>query len=121
MGGSSDWLLGDAFMRGWYSIHDADNMRMGWYSIDTDAKPNPTAKTSTPTEEMPRITFIKWHVFGIRAWIFFTIFGGLVWAACWFRSGGNDLRTAGKARKESQKKTTISTLESEEINLIILQ
>ena len=35
------WILGDAFLRGWYSIHDHTNNRMGFvpYSGSSKSKP----------------------------------------------------------------------------------
>ena len=34
----SEWILGDAFMRGWYSIHDHDQMRMGFVPFSGSPK-----------------------------------------------------------------------------------
>ena len=42
----SEWILGDAFMRGWYNIHDLSNMRMGFYSIDSSKKTLPEQATT---------------------------------------------------------------------------
>lgn len=32
------WILGDAFMRGWYNIHDLDNLRMGFVPFTASSK-----------------------------------------------------------------------------------
>ena len=36
-----EWILGDAFMRGWYNIHDHTNARIGFYTLDASAKSKP--------------------------------------------------------------------------------
>lgn len=62
-------------MRGWYNIHDKDNDRMGFYSLDTAVKPKPTAALSTPTATLPSVTinvpvadtFLIW---GINGYLF---------------------------------------------------
>ena len=39
MGSDIDyWILGDAFMRGWYNIHDHTNKRMGFVPFSTSTK-----------------------------------------------------------------------------------
>ena len=35
------WILGDAFLRGWYSMHDLTNKRIGFHSLNTRIKPIP--------------------------------------------------------------------------------
>lgn len=40
------WILGDAFMRGWYNIHDHENMRMGFVPHATSAKATPEVMTT---------------------------------------------------------------------------
>ena len=52
-----EWILGDAYMRGWYSMHDLTNMKAGFHSIDTAKKPTPTKATSVPTKKLPNDTF----------------------------------------------------------------
>jgi hypothetical protein len=44
-----------AFMRGWYNIHDHTNLKMGFHTIDADAKVQPITASSTPTEELPYV------------------------------------------------------------------
>ena len=62
----SEWILGDAFMRGWYNIHDHDNLRMGFYSINTAEKTAPEAQTSTPTTALPDVVIsVSTNVFGL--------------------------------------------------------
>ena len=39
--GYSYWILGDAFMRGWYSIHDYSNMRFGFAPFKGSSKTVP--------------------------------------------------------------------------------
>ena len=43
------WILGDAFMRGWYNIHDHTNKRMGFVPFSGSAKSDPIVATSIPT------------------------------------------------------------------------
>lgn len=40
--GADYWILGDVFLRGWYSIHDLDNMKMGFVPHATSVKAVPT-------------------------------------------------------------------------------
>ena len=47
------WLLGSAFLRGWYSIHDHTNGRMGFVPYSGSAKTQPPASTGTPTIASP--------------------------------------------------------------------
>lgn len=39
------WILGDAFMRGWYNIHDHTNKRMGFVPFTGSAKTKPVKST----------------------------------------------------------------------------
>ena len=43
------WLLGDAFLRGWYSIHDYENMRMGFVPFNGSSKVVPELAVTAPT------------------------------------------------------------------------
>jgi hypothetical protein len=36
--GEPMWLLGDNFLRGWYSIHDADEFKMGFAPLKGNSK-----------------------------------------------------------------------------------
>lgn len=56
-GGDQDyWILGDAFMRGWYNIHDGDNLRMGFVPFAGSNKVVPTQATSIPTTYLPNVS-----------------------------------------------------------------
>ena len=46
---SGYWLLGDAFMRGWYNIHDHENSRMGFVPFAGSSKPPAELAASKPT------------------------------------------------------------------------
>ena len=39
--GYDKWILGDAFMRGWYNIHDHENLRMGFVPFTGSRKSIP--------------------------------------------------------------------------------
>ena len=47
------WLLGASFLRGWYSIHDHAQGRMGFVPYSGSAKTKPDASTGTPTIASP--------------------------------------------------------------------
>ena len=47
------WILGDAFMRGWYNIHDHTNLQMGFVPFGSSTKSVPTEATSIPTTALP--------------------------------------------------------------------
>ena len=60
------WILGDAFMRGLYSIHDYDNLRMGFVPFKGSAKAAPTKTSSTPSTAYPTVTVnIQTTIFGL--------------------------------------------------------
>ena len=42
------WILGDAFMRGWYNIHDHENKRMGFVPFLGSNKSAPIPAESAP-------------------------------------------------------------------------
>ena len=42
------WILGDAFMRGWYNIHNHANNRMGFVPFVGSTKTKPIFATSYP-------------------------------------------------------------------------
>ena len=58
--GDESWILGDAFMRGYYNIHDLTNMRMGFYSIDEKAKPVPKKASISPEKWLPEAVSRIW-------------------------------------------------------------
>ena len=47
------WILGDAFMRGWYNIHDHENLRMGFVPHVGSSKSAPVQKTNDPATPLP--------------------------------------------------------------------
>ena len=49
------WILGDVFMRGWYSMHNLTNMKIGFHSIDPLKKPIPTKALTIPTKPIPKV------------------------------------------------------------------
>lgn len=53
--GFNEWILGDAFMRGWYNIHDKDNLRMGFVPFTGSSKSVPVASSSTPSAVLPTV------------------------------------------------------------------
>ena len=52
-GGSDMWMLGDVFLRGLYSIHDHEDMRMGFVPHAGSTKSAPSARTTELTEAFP--------------------------------------------------------------------
>ena len=63
------WILGDAFMRGWYNIHDHENMRMGFVPHATAVKTKPEVMTTAPTEPFPLVKDpnLEFDYFGLSA------------------------------------------------------
>ena len=51
----SYWILGDAFMRGWYNIHDHGNLRMGFVPFTGSVKTKPTQSLVAPTTPLPLV------------------------------------------------------------------
>ena len=49
------WILGDAFMRGWYNIHDHTNKRMGFVPFASSTKAVPVEATSIPSTPLPTV------------------------------------------------------------------
>jgi len=53
--GYSYWILGDVFMRGWYSIHDYENMRFGFVPFIGSSKTVPEyVSDRIPTQDALR-------------------------------------------------------------------
>lgn len=73
--GFDEWILGDAFMRGWYNIHDHDNLRMGFVPFVGSSKSAPETATSTPSETIPDITLVNVGtlIFGLDSFTFFVL------------------------------------------------
>ena len=68
-----EWILGDAFMRGWYNIHDHDYARMGFAPYVGSHKPAATHNGGVyPTEPVPDYyeTDAYWVILGFNAYAF---------------------------------------------------
>lgn len=67
-------------MRGWYNIHDHDNLRMGFVPFTGSSKSVPETATSTPTGSLPDVELkgVGYLIFGIPANTFFLLVGILV-------------------------------------------
>ena len=79
------WILGDAFMRGWYTIHDHTNMRMGFVPYTGSSKGVPIEATSIPTIPLPLVEIIEYfRFFGMDAddFLIYVILLGLITCAC---------------------------------------
>ena len=72
------WVLGVAFMRGWYSIHDHELMRFGFVPFVDSPKEPPRLESLTPMKQLPEEylplddggafnwrSFLQGYVFGI--------------------------------------------------------
>ena len=71
----SYWILGDAFMRGWYNIHDHTNKQMGFVPYSSSNKNVPTVATSIPTTPLPNVEApsSSFNLFGLDPVAFLTI------------------------------------------------
>jgi len=68
------WILGDAFMRGWYNIHDHTNKRMGFVGLASGGKEVPVEATEIPTTPLPNVDIsTDFTLFGMDAVTFITI------------------------------------------------
>lgn len=71
------WILGDAFLRGWYSIHDYENLRMGFVPFNGSKKSEPELAGSTPTALLSPVTLTNvdnsFTILGIDANLFLAI------------------------------------------------
>ena len=74
--GFDEWILGDAFMRGWYNIHDHDNLRMGFVPFSGSAKSAAEAKTTTPSGSLPDVvlTNVSSLILGMESGTFILLF-----------------------------------------------
>lgn len=83
------WILGDAFMRGWYNIHDHEHNRMGFVPFTGSSKSLPEHATSTPTAKLPdtRLWVTGAFVYGIPLGLFLLIIiivvGAQIWLCCY--------------------------------------
>jgi len=82
--GFHEWILGDAFMRGFYNIHDHANLRMGFVPFTGSSKSVPETATTTPTGSIPDVTLtnVGTLIFGIPATTFLIIVGLLLTVTC---------------------------------------
>jgi len=72
------WILGDAFLRGWYAIHDFDNMRMGFIPQAESTKTTPNSGYVTPIEEDDGLIaglepVVFWFLVGVMVFVVFTV------------------------------------------------
>jgi len=51
---TGDWMLGDAFLRGYYSVHDHEQERMGFAPTTTSLKTRPVRGTP-PSTPLPKV------------------------------------------------------------------
>ena len=138
--GFDEWILGDAFMRGYYNIHDHTTTpnRMGFVPFTGSSKVAPTTAGITPTDPIPDVTLtnVGYLIFGIDStvfWVLFFIFlfatiGSCVACFCLFSklfftfSGGNKSVIAeGKRILERRGQATSKNDSESQISLIYLQ
>ena len=67
------WLLGDAFMRSWYNIHDHANGRMGFVPFAGSPKSKAQLATETPTQPAPGDTVVVPNSSALNAYDIVTI------------------------------------------------
>ena len=71
------WLLGDAFMRGWYNIHDHDNLRIGFVPFTGSSKSVPETATTTPSAVLQQVDVTNvdnsFTILGLDSQLFFII------------------------------------------------
>ena len=69
------WVLGDAFMRGWYTIHDHTNAQQGFVPIDDGfgVKHDPEISYTLPTEPLPNISSYTSDGEGLQSWVMMLI------------------------------------------------
>ena len=48
---TDEWILGDVFMRGWYNIHDHENLRFGFVPFKGSTREPAQRATVTPSEK----------------------------------------------------------------------
>lgn len=84
--------MGDAFMRGYYSIHDMDNKRMGFVPFPGSAKGVPVARRDPPHRILPLAPMVfpirGMYIFGYIGWIWLVLaalvgsIGYGIWVCC---------------------------------------
>lgn len=121
--GATDWVLGDAFMRGWYSIHDHENLRMGFTPFTGSPKLLPVAG-STPSEALPRRPFVWLNgifILGVRAWVWLLgialLMVGILFALGKFLGCGPFSVSRKQQGLVRAKKTTVE----DEIKVVLLE
>jgi len=72
---TEEWILGDAFMRGYYNIHDHDNLRMGFVPFSGSSKSVPESASSTPSGSLSDVTLdnVGRLIFGLMPGTFFLL------------------------------------------------
>ena len=75
------WILGDAFMRGFYTIHEMENARQGFIPLagyDGIVKPDPVAVTTLPSVALPSVglSMAAWIGIGVGT---AAVIGVVVW------------------------------------------
>jgi len=138
--GFNEWILGDAFMRGWYNIHDHDNWRMGFVPFVGSSKSAPETATSTPSATIPDITLVNVGtlIFGLDSVTFYILLAVFLLAAgcCTFCAvylfmGGFAMSATSRGKSILEKTAKKSTLllgasravqdEDSQISLIVLE
>ena len=75
--GFDEWILGDAFMRGYYNIHDHTTTpnRMGFVPFTGSSKVVPTSTSETPTDAIPDVTLtnVGYLIFGVDSTVFLVL------------------------------------------------
>ena len=104
------WILGDAFLRGYYSIHKHDTKQMGFVPLAESFKTAPVLATSTPTATLPKVELIVSYdtlIFYIVVAILVVVLGGaLIWFFCYL----NTKVAANKIQKSTEETSSQITL-----------
>ena len=82
--GAPYWLLGDNFLRGWYSVHDMDTQKMGFAPLSGSTVSAPMTSTEmggSPTQDAPVTTT---ETLVIEDWVWILLAVVAVGAAVYF-------------------------------------
>jgi hypothetical protein len=55
---TDDWLLGDSFLRGYYSVHDYNKQRFG-FAPTTQSQKTKVERGTPPNTPLPQATYLK--------------------------------------------------------------